>query len=308
MARIIASAGVRPGSLLTGLRHPLSRILLVAAGVSAFCGAAAVAASWLWGADSLLDAWFKFVGGPFLCACAVIEAHAAFSVRSRYSAGEPMRAAWGLLAAAALVHLLSYLGMHIVGLDIAGNPIRQLPYSAAWMRQAQEFGRMLGGSLFPLLMVAGLGLVLRLYRRLGLMARLTLLDTALLTLPAAFVAFQFGQLARWVLSGQVRTSLMWSIDWATDPLYAILFLEAVLIRRANLPLRGGLLARCWSAYVAAIGLTTAGNLFLALLHGGYIPSQWMWPSWLVWHPAAALFALAPVFQLETIEHAFRRRD
>ena len=46
---------------------------------------------------------------------------------------------------------------------------------------------------------------------------------------------------------------------------------------------------------------------LALVQGGYLSAVDAWPFWLIWHPAAAAFALAPVLQMETMHDALRGR-
>jgi hypothetical protein len=114
------------------------------------------------------------------------------------------------------------------------------------------------------------------------------------------------EMAGWVIGGQVQTSAFWWAGWLTDPVLAVSGILAVLVYRASVAMRDGLLSRCWAAYAAGITLTLLGNLGLWFFDTWRLPPSAVWPFWLAWHPAACALALAPVYQFEAIRCARRR--
>lgn len=297
----ISSAHHRILGLTRG--YPLSSFVLLTCAIY-FVAAAACLLHWILTANNhALRICFQEIGGPLLAVFAMIEAAAALRVWSLFHPGEPLRTGWFFLAAAGSAHTISVITRHLLGRDILLNPLRFLPSAPSLLPLLDEFGRVLGGTLFPLLLLAGLYLVLRVYSRLRFLTRLSASDYLPLSAAAALLAFEFLQFLHWLPLRHGNITALWSIDWATEPLFILLFGAAVVLRRANLALRRGHLARCWTAYATAIFLTCAGALSQALYQGGLI-SQMAWsPSWLIWYPTA--FALGPVFQMETMHLALR---
>lgn len=255
------------------------------------------------GEAALLNFCFKQVGGPLLVLLALLELAGALLVWRRFPRGEPLRLAWAVLSAAALLHAAGTAIRHVFSQDIALNPLGSLGLDAAVLAQLQEYGRLLGGVLFPLALAVGLALVLRRLRQLGLRPRFHAADWLAGAAVTAYLVFQAGRMAYWLGPGGARVTASWLIGWATDPLFAGLFFTALLLRRANAALRGGFIARCWSAYALAVLLTTAGDFGLAAQAAGWLHPAAVWPIWLIWHPAAAAFALAPLYQLDTMDRA-----
>ncbi|MGQ9919426.1 MAG: hypothetical protein ACUVS7_18670 [Bryobacteraceae bacterium] len=259
---------------------------------------------WLETGDaSPLNAWFREFGALLLALFPLAGTAAAGRVVSLFGSQEPMRQSWLWLGAASAVHAASNAIRHIFGKDILLNPLRSLPGIEEWLPALEQFGRLLGGILFPAVLIGGLGLALRTYIRLGLLPRLRRVDWLALTGIGLFFAYHAANAFRWLSDPGVRITPLVCLNLLVDPLYAVLFAMAILLRRAKLSLRKGLMERCWTAYCWAIFLTCAGSLALTLHEQGVLPSRWLWPTWLIWHPAAALFALGPVYQLETMETA-----
>lgn len=250
-----------------------------------------------------LNVWFREFGALLLVAFPLSGAVTAARVVSLFGEREPMRQTWLLLAAAAAVQAASNFARHVLGQDILLNPLRLLSALHPYRPALDEFGRLLGGILFPAVVIAGLVLALRTYVRLGLLPRLKTWDFCALTALAGLTAFHLVNAIRWLSDPQVQITPMFLLNVAVDPLYAVLFVVAILLRRAKLSLRHGLIERCWTAYSWAVFLTCAGSLGVTLHQEGILPASWMWPTWLIWHPAAALFALGPAYQLETMETA-----
>lgn len=285
--------------------YPLSSAILLICAVYTAAAASCILHWILTGDDGIIRVCFQEIGGPLLAVYAMIEAAAALRVWSLFHPGELLRTGWFFLATAGAVHTVSVITRHLLGRDILLNPLRFLPSAPSILPLLDEFGRVLGGTLFPLLLLAGLFFVVRVYSRLRLLTRLSALDYFPLAAAAVLLAFEFTQFLHWLPFRRGNITALWAMEWATEPLFVLLFGAAVVLRRANLALRRGRLARCWTAYAAAIFLTCAGSLGGALFQGGFISQQVWSPFWLIWYPAAAAFALGPIFQMETMHLAIR---
>lgn len=284
-------------------------VLAVAGSCVAFVAVGlATAAAWLSGGSAHgLDFWFREVGGPLLTVYALVEMTAAAWVMRWYGPGEPLRSAWLLLSAAGGVHAVSMFFRHWLAVPIAVNP---LPVSgtASWQPVLAEFGRVLGGTLYLLLLAAGLTRALRVHARYGLLRRPSGKDWMALLGAACFFTYTLHSFAFWLGAAGVRRTALWWIGWLTDPLLGWLLVLSVLLARAAAPLRGGLLARPWQAYFGAAALTCAGSFCVGLENTDLVPSRLLWPSWFVWHPAAALAALAPLLQLDAVRRLITAPD
>lgn len=277
-----------------------------AAAVTASCGlfllgALAAIAVWQWGGSaSWVDSWFKQVGGPLLVAYAVAEVIATGSVARWFAPGEPMRGPWRLLFAASMTHAASVMFRHWLGVPIASNPLVPLPGGQFWIEVCREFGRILGGTVWLALLAAGLGLALRVHARLGLLRPPGVAGWLTIAAAGALLAYTLRSFLYWLGAPTVRSSALWWIGWITDPLLGLLLVLSILLGRASAPLAGGLLAWPWRAYYCAALLTCIGSLCAGIVNSGLMPPSALWPSWFVWHPAAALFALAPLWQLRAM--------
>jgi|GEM_PF-3104606 len=283
-------------------RTPQAAIVAVVLSCAVFLAGGLAACAW-WqysGATFWLDFWFKELGGPLLVAYAVVEALAAAAIVRLFDPGEPMRTAWQLLRAAACVHAASAFFRHFLGKPVAANPLQLWHAPPAWLALCEEFGRVLGGTLYLAVLMAGLAAALRVYARLRLLPAPSAREWTVLCAAAGLLIYTLRLMAYWLGQPGTRTSALWWLGWVTDPLLGALLSQALLLRRAAAPLEGGLLARPWRAYFHATWLTCAGSLSVGLSAAGVLPAALAWPFWLIWHPAAALFALAPLFQLRAM--------
>ncbi len=250
-----------------------------------------------------LNLWFREFGAFLLVAFPLSGAATGARVVSLFGQDEPMRQSWLLLATAAAIQAASNFVRHVLGHDILLNPLRPFPALQPWIPALSEFGRLLGGILFPGVLIAGLMLALRTYVRLGLLPKLRTFDFFALVVLSLLLACHLLNAIRWLGDPRVQPTPLLFLNLTIDPLYAALFVVAIFLRRAKLSLRHGLIERCWTAYSWAIFLTCGGSLAITLNAQGMLPDRWMWPTWVLWHPAAALFALGPAYQLETMEAA-----
>lgn len=299
-----------PGLLGEGLRTQISSrqaLLVVLWSCGVFTGVAALlVVHWLATGDGRwVDLWFKEVGGPMLAAYGLAEMAAARAAASWFSPGERMGAVWRLLFAAGAVHAASAGLRHIFGMAILANPLRTLGLSAETLWLLREYGRVLGGTLYLLLLASAILLALLQHRRLGLMSRPSLPLLAALLSACAVFAYTLLAARYWLSQPGVRSGALWWMGWLTDPLLALLFFVSLMLGRSVAQLHGGMLARPWQAYFLGSLLTCFGSLMLGFSQAGWIREADAWPSWLVWHPAAAAFAAAPLLQLEAVRFATR---
>jgi hypothetical protein len=172
----------------------------------------------------------------------------------------------------------------------------------------QQLGWTLGGPAGMLVLAVALFFVLRLYKRLGLLSRLAVLDYAILVIVTAYGVYVAVTVLRVQLHTHEPVTLDKLLHWSGDPLISLLLFEAVLIRRAIVDMGWGFIAKCWGAFAVAILLTSLGSMGQWAANFGYLP----WPRnaivWYVWYPVSAAFALGPAYQLEAIWKAEARRD
>jgi hypothetical protein len=168
-------------------------------------------------------------------------------------------------------------------------------------------GSTFGGPLNMVLLAAGLLVVVGLYKKVGLLRRFSGSDWIPLGLVTLFIASQLVEFARWnAMLREPATILKW-ISWITDPLLGFLLLEALLLRRAIVNSGGGLIARCWRAYAAAIFLTSVGNAGTWAVNSGLLQWRYHYFNTFIWFLAAIAFALGPAYQIEAIMGARRAR-
>jgi hypothetical protein len=279
------------------------------AAILAVCGAYmlfALAAVGLYlgtGQTVWVNVFFRYPGALFLLLCAIAEAGFAFAVWRRFDAGEPLARAWLLLALAGAFRVVSVLLVHVLAVPIRFNPVY---VSSFWSQElASHLGRLgtlLGGPVLFLVMAAGLAAVVRVHWQLNIVSRLKAVDYLLVAMVGTYAVYQIYDMTYW-LNQRQSVSIEWLTRWATDPLLAVLLLEALLLRRGVVAMKGALIAQCWGAYAVGILLTSIGNITLWATAYGYLDEPWVSLSWTIWLPAAALFAAAPAWQYQVLRVA-----
>ena len=150
--------------------------------------------------------------------------------------------------------------------------------------------------------MAGLWLVLRVYRRAGFLARFTARDWLLLAPFAAFVIREGTDVVAAINHGR-RLGSAELLHLPVDPLLLVLLGEALLLFRSVRMMGGGWIGKCYAAFSAGIFLVLLGNAAIWATAWGYLPWPWSALGWYVWIPAAGAFALGPAYQLEAMQHA-----
>ena len=140
----------------------------------------------------------------------------------------------------------------------------------------------------------GLGRVLSIQRRFQLPGSLTRGDKALIALILAFSISQLAinlPLLRW--QNPLGTILL----WMSDPLLALLLVQAVLVQRSVIRIGQGLLTKCWGMFVVGIVTTSLGDVAIWANNHNFLPESLTALSWYIWFIPAAAFASAPAYQL-----------
>lgn len=167
----------------------------------------------------------------------------------------------------------------------------------------KEIGQVIGGPGSMVLLAGGLLLVLRVYRRLGMLARLMPFDYALLVAVIGYTLLFTYDLLRWLGESPAPVTTLKAINWLSDPLLSLLLFEAIFIRRSVIQMGSGLISRCWGAFTAGIFFTSMGDMGIWAVSQGYL----QWPqsagAWYVWFLASAAYALGPAYQAKAMSHA-----
>ncbi len=254
-----------------------------------------------------IELFFKYQGCLFFVACAAIELWLAWSAFRQFSHGEPMRAAWLLIAIASFYRLTGFVFSQVLGIESYLNPIYVAfgPLNPSFSSACRSFGLMVGGPLSMAALAAGLFLVLRVLAHLRILSRLRLSDLLLLGGVAAYAVRQFFEFMSWLRSAPSLNDFPKLLSWAVDPFLCVLLLEAVLIRRSAIDTGWGLLARSWRAFAGGIFLTLAGNICLWAFAQGHLSWPYNSVTWYVWFLASAAYALAPAYQVEAYRRTIR---
>lgn len=285
----------------------VSRIVWLVAAMQLAFGLAALAL-WAFRVNAgFFTSSFPLQSSVFLLIYAVLGYLLSLACWGQFESGEPLRWTWLLIASGSGCRVIGLVVSNFVS-GFATGSIWPDPASGARRAAAlREMGSSFGGPLNMVLLAAGLLVVVCLYRKVGLLRRLTGSDWIPLSLVGLFLGSQLVEFARWNATLREPATILKWISWIMDPLLGLLLLEALLLRRAIVNSGGGLIARCWRAYAAAIFLTSVGNAGTWAVNSGLLPWRYQYFNSLIWFLAAIAFALGPAHQIEAIVGARRAR-
>lgn len=240
--------------------------------------------------------WFFWIPGTvfFLLATAV-EFLVAVRCSAGFDADEPMRLSWSMIALAALARFVGTVMIAVRNWHlswITGQAAHG--HAMVSIEGLGHVGAVIGGPLSMIFLAVGLGRALVIQRRFGVLGGLTRADRVLLML---ILAFTLSQVIAVIPLLSAHAPLSTELLWLSDPLLALLLVQAVLVRRSAARVGQGLLARCWGMYVTAIVATSAGDAGIWAAGRGLLPPSLTPLSWYIWFVAAAAFACAPAYQL-----------
>jgi hypothetical protein len=280
-----------------------SRLIVLATGIYLASGLVWYA---LWrstGNDRWIEEFFRVPGALLIVSLAGVQLSFSLLVLREFSPEQPMRKAWRLIAISAGFDLAGSICIQVLSVHSALNPLTAMAWwDGSTATSLRYFGLVLGGTFRYALLAAGLAWALRVYRRSGLLARLTAFDWSLLTLVGIYMALEIRDVAEASRSNWHPSTVM-VLGWPTDPLLWLLLAEAMLLYRSVHQMGAGWIGRCWKAFSLGIFLVMLGDVCIWATSQGFLPWPWSSVGWLVWLPAAAAFALAPVYQYEAIHYA-----
>ncbi len=251
-----------------------------------------------------LDLYFNYPGILFFLGVEAIGLALCSRVWRLFDTGEALEPAWLLITVSAGLRLVGSVFSHILASESGLNPLIYITGGAELSTRAAQWGTMLGGPVHMIVLACGLFIVLRVYKRIGLRRQtFGLLDWVLLAIVFAYTARHMYEVLG--LIGAAASAYR-VVGWSSDPLLSILLLEAVLLRRSVVESGGGLIARCWGAFCAAIFLTSIGDMGIWAVAHGYLQPPFDAISWYVWFLPSAALALGPAYQLEAARVARRR--
>jgi hypothetical protein len=220
-----------------------------------------------------------------------------------FPAGAPLRPVWILLALAAAVQIAPGALGALLGTVSLLNGVAWTGYASPdWMERMQRFASLAGGPLRLALLAAAMLALLRVLRKFGYLAKPCAADRAVFGIFCLFTLCRFCEAGAASLAGRPIGSGEW-ISLAGLPILCVLYLEAMLLRRAVARMGNGLIARGWMALVYAVLLTGAGEAVVwAIPHYPQSLPLAMFGA-LIEISAAAAYALVPAYLVAAQRHA-----
>ena len=251
---------------------------------------------------SYLNWYFLSLGTLFFLFTTAAEFFLALECRSGFEANEPMRMAWTFIALASLAR---FVAAALISLDhwrVASNSGSGSSVLAVILpRGVAQAGEVLGGPLAMIFLAVALSRVLSVQRRFGVLRGFTHTDWLLMGLIAFFMCGEAARIVHYIGPSYSPPSLAKAILWLSDPLLALLLVQAVLLRRSAIRVGLGLVQQCWAMYVVAIVTTLAGDASIWAVGEGLLSEPFIALTWYIWFFAAAAFASAPAYQLAAMK-------
>ena len=253
------------------------------------------------GADRWVISFQLFTSG-FLVVTAGLSAGLAGAARRFFVPADPLRLTWSLLLVAAIVRVAGHVIAHVLPLaPFTGSP----SFDSATIERLSHAGRIISGPVCMALVAVALASVVRLHARLGLLVRPSRFDVVVAGTIGLFAVQFVRDLMIWRADATAPAGLLDMIGWASDPLLALLFVQAVILRRSAVEMGAGHVSRCWGAFAVAIFLTSVGDVGLWADAHGYVTWPWRSVFWYAWPLAEMAWALGPAWQLVACRTAQR---
>ncbi|MBZ5568573.1 MAG: hypothetical protein LAN64_12055 [Acidobacteriia bacterium] len=260
------------------------------------------------GNPSVLRYYFDYQGALILIIFSALEVVLSISAYRQFSSDQPLRLAWLFIILAAVCHFTGVILKHLLAVNSEMNPLHYL--TQGWDTQLSDalrrWGGVIGGPTQMALLTCGLFLSLRLYRRCGMLAKPKAVDMVLIGAAMAYSLIVIHGIVVGMWSSTSPVTYGRALTWPNDYLLSVLLLEAIFLRRSALEMGWGYVSKVWSAFAAAIFLTSLCSLLNWLTAYGVLDWKQTAFSWYLWYPASAAFALAPAYQWEALRTAHAR--
>ena len=258
----------------------------------------------LTGSYDVLVPFFRHVGAAFLVLMASAETFFAHQARRVFAATEPMHATWAMIFLGACCRLTGSALVQVLSVDLAWNPLVMFKVvDLELFRALRDVGLVVGGPVAMAFLAVGLRRVIVLKRRLGISSGLTWWDRLFIGAIIVFTAHQIFEMGVMLRYNGKAANLTQILLWFSDPLLALLLIQAVSIRRSVLNLGDGLVSRCWGMMAVGVAFTSAGDAALWVENYGLVPAVLLPIGWFLWFFAATAYASAPCYQIEASRQA-----
>jgi hypothetical protein len=138
--------------------------------------------------------------------------------------------------------------------------------------------------------------------RSSLIPRFGWFDWVLVAMAMTGAWFEISGLSATMRNGQAITT--YDVLAAADgPLLVVLVIEGNLVKRFMMALGSGLIARCWTSFVAGITMVILGHIGVGLAAHGYMPPALAGTIWYTLFLGPTAMAMGPAWQLEAIQSA-----
>ena len=265
-------------------------------------GAAASLHFLVTGSYRYLNWYFLILGTLFFLLTTAAEFFLALECRSGFETDEPMRMAWTFIALASLARFVAATLTSLDHWRLALTPGSTSSVLAVFLPMGlARAGEVIGGPLAMILLAVALSRVLSVQRRFGVLRGLTHTDRLLIGLIVVLMFGEAAMIVRYLGPSYSSPSVTKAILWLSDPLLALLLVQAVLIRRSLIRVGMGLVSQCWAMYVIAIVTTLAGDASIWAVGEGLLSEPLIALTWYIWFIAAAAFASAPAYQLAAMK-------
>jgi len=252
--------------------------------------------------ETWIRSFFDCASPVFFVVMAVLEWYLAMLCCRQFSTLDPLRRAWLLISIGSACSLVGLTLTHIYATTSGLNPYLGIDpaFVSANAIPSRRVGLSLSGPIHMTFLAAGLCQVLRVYKQVSPATNSKWMDRMAITIVLGFMVRQSYES---VVCHAQPFAIHNALNWMTDFLLNVLLVEAILLRRYVLRMRGGGIARCWGAYVTAIFATSLGRLGVWAVTHQYIPWPLSSATWCIWFVVCAAYAIAPAYQMELYHRA-----